>query len=162
MFDIFTKWNLILIVSFITVSCFLVWICRKAQRSPYSDLGRFGGILLGHLTDHSRISDIGPPITWKNSYGGRTAGEEGKAEETAPASIYQKSKDLFGRKARLQVQLLWNAFGKEFNQLRCWSHHSLITRRKRLGRHCWGTKSAISLHLLPSAQDTERKHIMLR
>ena len=63
MFDLFTKWNLLLIGAFITVSCFLVWLCRKAQRSPYSDLGRFGGILLGHLTDHSRIADIGPPIT---------------------------------------------------------------------------------------------------
>lgn len=62
MFDLFTKWNLILIFVFVVVSCFLVWLCRKAQRSPYSDLGRFGGILLGHLTDHSRISDIGPPI----------------------------------------------------------------------------------------------------
>lgn len=65
MFDLFTKWNIILIAVFTTVSCFLVWLCRKARHSPYSDLGRFGGILLGHLTDHSRISDIGPSITKK-------------------------------------------------------------------------------------------------
>ena len=63
MFDLLTKCNLILIAAFVVVSCFLVWLCRKAQQSPYSDLGRFGGILLGHLTDHSLIADIGPPIT---------------------------------------------------------------------------------------------------
>ena len=70
MFNLITKWNLILIAAFIAVSCLLVWLCRKAQRSPYSDLGRFGGILLGHLTDHSRIADIGPPIARRIPDGG--------------------------------------------------------------------------------------------
>ena len=65
MFDLFTKYNMMLTAAFIAVLCFLVWLCRRAQRSTYSDLGRFGGILLGHLMDHSRIADIGPPITSK-------------------------------------------------------------------------------------------------
>ena len=65
MFDLFTKYNMILTAAFIAISCFLVWLCRRAQRSPYSDLGRFGGILLGHLTDHSKIADIGPPVISK-------------------------------------------------------------------------------------------------
>lgn len=64
MFDLFTKWNMAFIVAFFVISCFLVWLCRRAQQSPYSDLGRFGGILLGHLTDHSTLTDIGPPIVW--------------------------------------------------------------------------------------------------
>ena len=62
MSSIFTKWNLIYIGVFVVGSCFLIWLCKKTQRSPASDLGRFGGIILGHLTDHTQTADIGPPI----------------------------------------------------------------------------------------------------
>lgn len=68
MFDLFTKWNIALIGGFIAISCLLVWLCRRARQSPYSDLGRFGGILLGHLTDHSTLTDIGPKIVWNTPH----------------------------------------------------------------------------------------------
>ena len=51
--QLFTKWNLVLIVLFVAVACFLVWLSRRA-RNKYSDVGRLGGVMLSMMTDHSR------------------------------------------------------------------------------------------------------------
>jgi len=56
--SLFTKWNLALIVLFVVVACFLVWLSRRV-RNKYSDVGRFGGVMLSMMADHSRPTNFG-------------------------------------------------------------------------------------------------------